>query len=89
MIKQVMFDPRARDEYENWKKEDAKIITRIKELIKDIKKNPFKGLGKPEPLKYGLQGYWSRRIDKVNRLVYQVIDNKIIVLSCKYHYEKY
>ena len=89
MIKQIIFEPKAKDEYEEWKKENVKIFERIRELIKDIRKTPFKGIGKPEPLKYGLQGYWSRRIDKINRLVYTVKDNTIIVLSCKYHYKKH
>ena len=88
MIKKVIFEPKARDEYEAWKIENTKIVDRIKELIKDIKKNPFKGLGKPEPLKYGLSGWWSRRIDRVNRLVYSVENDTLIVMSCKHHYEE-
>ena len=89
MGRRVIFDPNAKDEYEYWKKENAKIVERIRELIGSIKKDPFKGLGKPEPLKHGLQGYWSRRIDKVNRLVYAVKNDEIIVISCRHHYEKY
>ena len=88
MNRQVIFDPKARDEYEKWKKEDVRIVDRIKELINDIKRDPFRGLGKPEPLKYGLQGYWSRRIDKLHRLVYAITDEAIVVISCRHHYEK-
>ena len=88
MNRKVIFEPNARDEYEQWKEENAAIVDRIKKLIKDIKKNPFKGLGKPEALKHGLSGWWSRRIDQANRLVYTVTDDAIIIMSCKYHYKK-
>ena len=65
-----------------------KILKKINELIKEIQKNPFDGLGKPEPLKFDLAGLWSRRIDREHRLVYQVIEKEILIYSCKYHYDK-
>jgi toxin YoeB len=85
----VLFEPRAKEEYDWWKENDLKGVERIKALIKDIKIQPFVGLGKPEPLKYQKQGYWSRRIDKKNRLVYSVTDEAIAIISCKHHYENY
>ncbi|MEZ4709059.1 MAG: Txe/YoeB family addiction module toxin [Caldilineaceae bacterium] len=60
---------------------------RIVLLIKDVLRNPFSGLGKPEPLRYELQGYWSRRIDAEHRLVYKVTENDVVIIACKYHYE--
>ena len=65
---------------------NPKKVERIKKLCEDIKKNNFEGIGKPEPLKYDLQGCWSRRIDRINRLVYKIDDCKLIVLACRYHY---
>ena len=64
------------------------MLKKINELIKDISRTPFDGKGKPEPLKYDLAGYWSRRIDREHRLIYQVIEGKILIYSCKYHYDK-
>ena len=69
-----------------WTKEDRKIAKRIVELIKDIERNPYDGIGKPEPLKHSLSGYWSRRITEEHRLVYRVEEETIIILSCQYHY---
>lgn len=63
-----------------------KILKKILLLLKDTQKNPFSGLGKPEPLKHDLQGYWSKRINQEHRLVYQVDDESIIIISCRYHY---
>ena len=85
--KKILFEPRARDEYDWWKTNDQKGVDRIKALINDIKAHPFKGIGKPEPLKYQKQGYWSRRINQVDRIVYKVTDDAIIVISCRYHYQ--
>jgi toxin YoeB len=64
------------------------MIKKINELIKDIQVTPFEGKGKPEPLKYDLAGFWSRRIDREHRLVYQVMDNEILIYGCKYHYDR-
>ena len=69
-----------------WSKNDPKTIKKVLNLLTDIQKNPFEGLGKPEPLKHNLAGNWSRRIDDVNRLVYSVTENEINILSCRYHY---
>ncbi|NEQ34864.1 MAG: Txe/YoeB family addiction module toxin [Okeania sp. SIO3I5] len=66
---------------------DKKIHQKIVALIKDIDRSSFSGLGKPEPLKYELSGYWSRRINDEHRLVYKVTDYEIIIIACKYHYE--
>ena len=77
----------AWEDYLYWQGEDKKTLKRINLLIKDIERNPFDGVGKAEPLKYNLRGYWSRRIDDVNRLVYKVEDEQLYIISCRYHYE--
>ena len=64
------------------------MLKRINQLIKEIQRNPFHGIGNPEPLKFDLSGFWSRKIDREHRLVYQVFDNEILIYSCKYHYDK-
>ncbi len=69
-------------------KEDKKVLKRINQLIRDIQRTPFQGIGNPEPLKYDLAGFWSRRIDREHRLVYQVIDQEILIYSCKYYYDR-
>jgi toxin YoeB len=74
----------------HWQQADEKILASINDLIKDIKRDPFKGLGKPEPLKHALQGWWSRRISGEHRLVYRVsgkgVDQQLEVVQCRYHY---
>ena len=82
----VSFTENAREDYLYWQKMDKKIVKRINELIKDIKRNPFEVHGKPEPLKYDLAGKWSRRITEEHRLIYQVEDSDLIVYTCRYHY---
>ena len=82
----VSFTENAWEDYLYWQKMDKKIVKRINELIKDIRRNPFEGLGKPESLKYDLSGKWSRRITDEHRLVYQVEGNNLIVYTCRYHY---
>ena len=77
----------AWDDYMYWHGQDKKTVKRINMLINDIDRNPFDGIGKPELLKYNYQGYRSRRIDEVNRLVYQINDGNIYIFSCRYHYE--
>ena len=84
----IVFSKNAWEDYTSWLQIDKKMLRKINDLIKDIQRNPLSGLGKPEPLKYDLAGYWSRRIDQEHRLVYQVIDNDIRIISCKYHYDK-
>ncbi|BDU51390.1 Txe/YoeB family addiction module toxin [Haliovirga abyssi] len=82
----ISFTENAWKDYTLWQKEDKKTLKRINDLIKDTIRNPFSGIGKPEPLKSNLSGYWSRRIDKKNRLVYEMLEYEIIIISCKYHY---
>ena len=69
-----------------WQKQDKKILKRILSLIKDIDRNGYTGIGKPEPLREDLSGYWSRRIDDVNRIVYKIVDNTIYIAQCGSHY---
>lgn len=70
-----------------WQGQDRKTLKRINLLIKDIIRSPFAGIGKPEALKENLSGYWSRRIDETNRLVYAVEDNQIVIIGCRFHYD--
>ena len=74
-------------DYLYWQNQDKKTLKRINKIIEDIKRSPFEGIGKPEPLKMYLSGFWSRRIDDTNRLVYAVEDTRLTVISCRYHYE--
>ena len=74
------------EEYIEWQSQDKKILKKINSLIKDIKRDPFDGIGKPEPLKYELSGCWSRRISDEHRLVYEVTEYSIVMISCRYHY---
>jgi toxin YoeB len=80
------FDPAGFDDLAWWIEKDRKKAQKIVKLIKEVQRNPFEGHGKPEPLKHELSGCWSRRIDQVHRLVYQVVDDKIRILACRYHY---
>jgi toxin YoeB len=73
-------------DYVYWQGQDKKTLKRINKLITDTKRSPFEGIGKPEPLKENLSGFWSRRVDESNRLVYAVNDSHITVISCRYHY---
>jgi toxin YoeB len=82
----VTFAESAYQDYQSWVNEDKKIVERIGTLIKDIARSPFSGIGKPEPLKHELSGYWSRRITKEHRLVYKVKEDTIFIASCKFHY---
>jgi toxin YoeB len=84
----ISFSPNSWEDYISWQNEDRKILKKINMLIKDIQRNPYEGIGKPEPLKYDLAGLWSRRIDRDHRLVYQVIKNEILIYACRYHYDK-
>ncbi|MBN8706462.1 MAG: Txe/YoeB family addiction module toxin [Bacteroidetes bacterium] len=84
----ITFSLNAWEDYISWQTEDKKMLKKINELIRDIQLHPFDGIGKPEPLKYDLAGYWSRRIDREHRLVYQVEGKELLIYSCKYHYDK-
>ena len=87
MSKKLSWTDEAWKDYIYWQSQDKKTLKRINRLIDDIKRNdPFKGIGKPEPLKESLSGFWSRRIDDTNRLVYAVDKTHITVISCRYHY---
>ena len=86
MKRKIKFEADAFDDFTQWSKEDRKLYVKIVDLIKDIERSPFQGLGKPEPLKYELSGYWSRRINDEHRLVYKVTDDEIIFIACKNHY---
>ena len=83
----IKFTPEAWEHYQYWLNTDKNKAKKINELIKDCIRHPFKGIGKPEPLKNELQGYWSRRIDKEHRLVYRYENNELIIISCKFHYK--
>lgn len=87
MIEIVAFYKTAYDNYNKQEETDKKLFKRIKELIKDISRNPFDGIGKPEPLKHELSGYWSRRINDEHRLIYKVTENTIYIVSCRDHYK--
>ena len=76
----------AWEDYLYWQKTDKQLLKRVNTLIKDIQRAPYEGIGKPEPLKFDLTGYWSRRIDKEHRLVYTVQGENIILTMCRYHY---
>ena len=86
MERELIFQKAALKEYNDQKKKDSKVAKRIKQLILAILEQPFEGIGKPEPLKHQLAGYWSRRITKEHRLIYKVNDTSIIIVACKYHY---
>jgi toxin YoeB len=85
-MRDTTFTPSALAEFNLWAKKDKKIRTKIIELLKESAKEPFKGIGKPEPLKHQYKGCWSRRINKEHRLVYQVFDDSIVIISCMFHY---
>ena len=82
----LIFAEKAWDDYLYWQKTDKKMHNRINVLIKDIKREPFAGIGKPEPLKNALSGYWSRRINDEHRIVYKVADGAILIAQLRYHY---
>lgn len=84
----ILFTGNSWEDYTSWLNEDRKMLKRINELIKEIQRTPYEGKGKPEPLKYDLAGWWSRRIDREHRLVCQVRENEIHIISCRYHYDK-
>ncbi|MCL2761071.1 MAG: Txe/YoeB family addiction module toxin [Desulfuromonadales bacterium] len=88
MSRQIVFENEGWEDFISWVNEDKKIFLRITELIEEIQRNPFKGIGKPELLKHDKQGYWSRRIDKGNRLLYKVTEDTVIIVLCRGHYEK-
>ena len=76
----------AWSDYLYWQNQDKKTLKRVNKLITDVKRSPFLGIGKPEALKENLSGFWSRRMDDTNRLVYAIDDNAVTIISCRYHY---
>lgn len=83
---QVTFSPKAKEDFDYWLVNNKPIARKIVSLIEALSLNPFEGIGKPEPLKHNLAGYWSRRINKEHRLIYEVTDNIVLILSAKGHY---
>lgn len=82
----ICFHKNAFEDYAFFQKNDKKTVERINKLLKDIAREPFSGIGKPEALKHNLSGFWSRRISNEHRLVYAVRNNSIYILQCRYHY---
>lgn len=82
----LIFSTKAWEQYLHWQHTDKKTLKRINTLIKDIQRQPYEGIGKPEPLKHGLSGYWSRRINDEHRLVYTYKDGSILIAQLRYHY---
>ncbi len=85
-MRRVIFEGGAFEDFTDWATEDPKQHARIVRLIQEARRTPFSGLGKPEPLRHELKGYWSRRIDAAHRLVYKVADDALIIVACRYHY---
>lgn len=85
-MRNITFTTDAWEDYLYWQGQDRKTLRRINDLIRDTQRAPFEGIGKPEPLKGNLSGFWSRRIDETNRLVYEITDAEIAIVSCRYHY---
>ena len=88
----ISFTSNGWEDLEYWIDNDPDTVTRIKDLIKSIRQDPFRGLGKPEPLRYDLKGYWSRRITNEHRMVYKVsgtkgVDQKCVIIQCRFHYD--
>ena len=83
---EIRFSATARKDLDYWRKHDPKKVERIKTLCRDIVRKPYEGIGKPEPLKFDLQGYWSRRIDKTHRLIYRVDEEGMLIIACRHHY---
>ena len=86
MARSVVFDGNAWDDYVYWQRQDSKTLDRINQLIRACQRDPFQGIGKPEPLRGKLAGFWSRRIDDSNRLVYRISNGSLEVVACRYHY---
>ena len=86
-MRNLEFDPRAFEDLTWWVQQNRKTALRIMKLIENTQKTPYEGLGKPEPLKHELSGLWSRRIDREHRLVYEVLEDKIRILACRFHYD--
>ena len=86
-MRAIRFVPDAWDAYLYWQDQDKKTLKRLNLLINAAARDPFVGIGKPEPLRGDLSGYWSRRIDEVNRLVFRATDSEIVIVACRFHYD--
>ncbi len=84
---EIVFSKNSWEEYLQWQIEDKKVLKKINDLIKEIQRTPYEGTGKPEALRYELAGLWSRRITLEHRLVYKIVDEKIYIIGCRYHYD--
>jgi toxin YoeB len=82
----IIFHPHAREDYLYWQQEDKKVLKKINTLLKEICRTSYQGSGKPEPLKFNLTGFWSRRIDQEHRIIYRVEKDELHILACRYHY---
>ena len=82
----LIFSERAWEDYLYWQESDRKLVARINQLIREIQREPFSGIGKPEPLKHAFQGYWSRRINDEHRIVYKIRDDSVLIAQLRYHY---
>jgi toxin YoeB len=82
----IIFHPNAWEDYIFWQSESKKILNKINKLIKEIRREPYEGIGKPESLKFDLSGFWSRRIDQEHRIVYRIRKDELHILSCRHHY---
>ncbi len=84
----IQFTTNAWEDCVDWVNTDKKVVKRINELIRVIQRTPFESIGKPEPLRYDLAGFWSRRITQEHRLVYQIDQDTLVIVACKYHYDR-
>ena len=87
MNRELVFNKQGWNDYLQWQNDDINVSRKLNEIIKDVLREPFKGIGKPEPLKNNYKGYWSRRITNEHRVIYKVEKDRIIIVSCKGHYE--
>lgn len=85
-MRNIKFTDEAWSDYLYWQTQDKRTLKRINDLIKDSQRDPFAGIGKPEPLTHSLSGLWSRRIDDSNRLIYESTEEDLVIISCRYHY---
>ena len=84
----IIFSKNTWEDYTSWQTENKKILEKINNLIKEIQKSPYEGIGKPEPLKFDLAGLWSKRIDLEHRLVFKIENDDLLIYACRYHYDK-
>jgi toxin YoeB len=84
----LVFSPQAWEDYQHWVENDRKLVGRINELIKDTARSPYKGIGKPEPLRHALAGFWSRRITDEHRMVYRIVGKNLEIAQLRFHYAK-